>query len=137
MKQNLKLVTEAFAALSYAFDSKNQNYAELALKQSIAEEKSHRGWGPDFATYHPNAASIKQCAKMFVVQRVAQYLSGERLPEIKDYFHTQQSAFMCAAMALEFRQEILAAWTKFDYSAMRELDYVQFVKPENAVAVAA
>jgi hypothetical protein len=125
--EQIKLVAKAYEALELVYYSKNTNDADRAFKQSISEEKGHRGWGPDFSAYHPGAATVNQCAKMFVVQRVAQYLTGAKPPEINDYFHTQQSAFMCAAIAAEYGDEVRRAWLNFDLGELAGLDYVTFV----------
>lgn len=126
-KEKLTLVAKAYKALEHVFYSKMRNHAEETLKVAISEEKQHRGFGSDFAAYHPAAATVNQCAKMFVVKRVADYISGERLPDLKDYFHTQQSAFMCAAIALEFGDEVRQAWAAFDIRELAAFDYVEFV----------
>jgi len=131
-RQKIELVGKAYDALSLVYYSKNTNDADRTLKQAIAEEKGYRGWGPDFGKYHPNAATVNQCAKMFVVQRVAQYLTGAKQPELKDYFQTQQSAFMCAAIAAEYGDEVRQAWINFDLGELAGLDYVTFVSPEKA-----
>lgn len=126
-QETLKLIAKAYEALEHVFYSKTYNHADQAYKTSLAEEKRHRGFMPSFAPYHPGAATANQCARMFVVKRVAEYLNGERLPTIKDYFHTQQSAFMCAAIALEYGDEVRQAWAKFDLKELAALDYCEFV----------
>lgn len=126
-QEKLKLIAKAYEALEHVFYSKTYNHADQAYKTSLGEQKQHRGFASDFAAYHPNAATANQCARMFVVRRVAEYINGERLPAIKDYFHTQQSAFMCAAIALEYGDEVRRAWAEFDLNELAALDYCELV----------
>jgi len=129
--QQIKMVGLAFDALSHVFYSKNTNYAEQLLAQCIAEEKSHRGFANDFGVYHPNAATIRQCAKAFAVKRVAEYLlTTKPLPSGEAFLHIQKSCFWAAGIADEFKSEIQEAWINFDIRELSELDYVMFVSPE-------
>lgn len=128
MKTQIKLTEDAFKALQHVFYSRNRNHADDLFKQCMEEEKSHRGFGDDFNRYHPNAATIAQCAKVFAVKRVAEYLlKPESYPKGQDYLHFQRSCFTAAGIADEFKADILQAWSAFDLQTLATLDYVAFV----------
>ncbi len=125
---NLTQIRKAFDAIYWVFDSKNTNYAQKLLEQCKGEEKGHRGWGPDFAKYHPDAASVTDCAKVFAVKRIAEYLTGAPFPKGKDYLHFQLSCFTAAGMVDEFGDELRTALAAFDLAQLAALDYCDFVK---------
>lgn len=129
-RDQIKLVREAYEKLSRVFYSKSTNYAEQALDQAESEEKGHRGFGSDFSKYHPNAAKVVECAMMFTISRVAEFLCGAKLPRGKQYLHCQKSWFTCAGIADEYRKEIRKAWRGLDIKQLAELDYIDFVSPE-------
>jgi len=134
----LKLVNAAFQSMQWAFDSCMVNHADTLLDMCKGEEKSHRGWGSDFDKYHPDAPSVTQCAKIFAVKRVAEYLNGAKEPGGMDFLHVQKSCFQASAMVAEYGQQILNEWDKLypDITSaqfMRELaalDYTEFVKAQ-------
>lgn len=126
---SVKQISEAFERLEWAFDSHNVNHATKLFEMCLADEKGHRGVLPDFARCHTiDTISARQAAKLFAVKRVAEYLRGDKLPEIKDYLHTQKSCYYAAAMALECRGEILKEWKDQDLNALADLDYCDYVK---------
>ena len=128
--KNTKLIREAYSKLSEVFYSHNQNYAEQCFKASLKEEKEHRGFGPDFALYHPNASSARDMAKMFTVKRVAEYITSKKFPSGKDYLHTQKSCFIAAGIADEFTNEVVKAWQGLNWIELRGFDYCDFVKAQ-------
>lgn len=133
MNPQLKLINEAFDALRWAFDHCSPNHAEKLLAMCNEEERGHRGFMPDFTKYHtPDTISVNQAAKLFAVKRVAEYMQGEKFPTGKDYLHCQKSCFYAAGMVDEFRNEILAAWQKFNYLELVAIDYTDFVKTRAA-----
>lgn len=129
-KLALKLVGQAAKALELVFYSKTTNHAKELFGLCEQEERGHRTWGPEFAKYHPNSASVKQCARSFGVKRVAEYLLSQEYPKGQDYLHTQKSCFIAAGIADEFRDEILKAWASLDLKAIAALDYCLLVNPE-------
>ena len=131
-KEQTKLVKSAFDKLNGVFYNKSQNYFERLFKQCLDEEKKHRGFGFDFAKCNPQAASPNDCAKMFAVLRVVEYVQPEaKLPNVADYNHTQESCFIAAGIACEFHGEILRALADFDLAELAALDYVNFVSPKD------
>lgn len=125
---NLKQIDQAYKALSRAFYCQNRNHAEALLLMTKAEERGHRGWGPDFYGHHHNAPSVAAMGKLFAVKRVAGYLNGEKEPGGADFLHIQKSCFLASAMVAEFGEEIRKAWAEYDIPALAELSYTDFVK---------
>lgn len=134
MKPQLKLINAAFDKLSWIFDAKTTNWAEKLREQCLKEEKGHRGFVDGFARCHPGAASANQCAKMFAVLRVSQYLLGAKFPSGQDYLHTQTSCFIAAGIVDEFRDDIYKAWKDLEIREIVALDYLDLVgKAKEAV----
>jgi len=130
-KATLKLVRESFDALRWVFDSSYRNYALELFEECKREEKSHRGWGPDFAKHHPNAASVADVARSFAVKRVAEYLlKPETYPKGQNFLHYQRSCFHAAGIADEFRVQVLTAWGVVPLAELAAIDYVDLVSPE-------
>lgn len=107
------------------------NFRDL-VDLCAAEEKGYRGFMPTFRQYHPFAPSIQQTAVFFAVHRIGQYLNGDKLPNVADYFHLQKSAFHAAAMVAEHGDYLRARLDKAGITAaqLAALDYSTFVSPE-------
>lgn len=126
----LTKIKEAFDALDGVFYSANKNWAKVLLAQCKAEEKSHRSFAGEFAKYHHSAPSVADMAKLFAVKRVAEYLTGTKLPHGKDYLRTQTSCFIAAGIVDEFGTEIAKVWSGKDlcFPDLAALDYRAYVK---------
>ena len=123
----LSTIRKAFQALRGVFNFYHIQWADTLASECAQEERQHRGTNGEFAKYHPDAASVADCAKAFAVLRVAQYLNGERFPSGKDYLHFQRSCFTAAGMVDEFRDQILAAWQPFNLDELLAIDYCRLV----------
>lgn len=130
--QKLKLTREAFDRLHVLNNISWSSHQEKLLDLCSEEERGHRGFAPDFAKHHHGAASVRDCARVFAVKRIAEYLSGHRMPRGKDYLHYQKSCFYAAGLVHEFRKEIRKAWRGLDVKALTELDYSEFVRVKEA-----
>ena len=133
MKKNpyKKQIDTAFSAIQFLDHKSWTNYREELFKLCAAEEKGHRGSGPDFGRHHPNAASVSDCAKMFSVQRIADFLRGAKMPVGKQFLHCQKSAFYAAGIVDEYGDEIKMAWDGLDWNALATMDYCRMVSPED------
>ena len=128
-KLTVKDIRAAFEKLEHAFYAEMINHADRLLDLCKQEEKGHRGWGPDFADHHTSdTINVTDAAKLFAVKRVAEILNGGKVPDVKDYLHTQKSSFMAAAIALEYKSKIQEEWKGLDVPAIASLDYTEFVK---------
>ena len=128
VKTDLKTIRKAFDALSFVTGGSCRDFVADFLAQCKQEEKSHRGWGPSFDKYHPNAATIADCAKLFAVKRVAEIMTTGKMPDAGNYLHMQKSCFFAAGLCKDFQQEIAKAWDSFDMNELAALDYRDFVK---------
>lgn len=135
MNEQIKLARNAYDALAPLNNIAWQSYRDQLLNLCKAEEKDHRGFMPDFNQCHTSdTASVSDAAKLFAVKRIAEYLTGDKMPIGKDYLHTQKSCFMAAGLVDEYRQVIEKAWTHFDIEQLSKLDYTQVVKVKRAEA---
>jgi len=128
-RSTVKLVNSAFSTLDFLNNKSWVNHLEKVFKMAIFEEKQYRSG--DFAKHHPNALCAADCARSFIVKRVAEYLQGATMPSGKDFLHMQPSALYCAGLVDEYRTEIMEAWTGQDLPALASIDYVQLVSPAN------
>jgi hypothetical protein len=64
---------------------------------------------------------------MFAVKRIAEYLTGQRMPRGRDFLHTQRSCFYAAGLVDAHRKVIRKAWRKLPIAELAELDYCEFV----------
>jgi hypothetical protein len=135
---NTKQVRDAFDKLQWAFDH-TKDWATVLLDECAAEERGHRQWGQDFAKYHPTAASVKDCARVFACKRIADALidGPAKYPKGKEYLHCQKSWFTACGIAEEFETEIRKAWADVDLHELAALDYCDFVTAKEPKAVAA
>lgn len=129
MKTTLKDIRVAFAALEILNQLTWTPYLDRAFETALEEEKGHRGFAPEFSRHHTaDTIGASDAARLFIVKRVAEYLSGERMPRGKDYLHTQKSCFWCAGLVHKYRKEIRKAWRKLDVASLAALNYCEFVK---------
>lgn len=126
-KKQITLAREAFDLLLPLDNLSWHPYVSRLLAMCKEEEKAHRGFGTDFNAYHPNAATLADCAKAFAVKRIAEYLLGDPMPKGKDFLHCQKSCFQAAGLVNEYRKEIQGAWAGIDYAQLRDIDYVVLV----------
>lgn len=129
MDQQIKLARKAFDALAFLNNIDWANHREKLFAMCKAEEKDHRGFMSDFNESHTeDTASVSDCAKLFAVKRVAEYLLGEKYPIGKDFLHIQKSCFYAAGLVDEFAEKIRAAWSKLELREIVALDYTDLVK---------
>ena len=128
VKTDIKTIRKAFDALSFVTGGSCRDFVADFLAQCKQEEKSHRGWGPSFDKYHPNAATIADCAKLFAVKRVAEIMTTgtlsqyESLARALNAFHAADIARDNAMHAL--REAALAA----DANSIREPSLVAWAE---------
>jgi hypothetical protein len=134
--QWLRHIKAAFDRLNWAFDAETVNHAQALLDLCCDEEKAHRKMG-HFNAYHPNAPGVTDCARLFAVKCVAEYLLKPVYPSGQQYLHMQKSCFIAAGVADEFGDKVRAAWKDFDLSTLAALDYCDYVKAQNPEKVAA
>lgn len=132
-KQAQKLVTQAFEALHFLNNKSWTNHREELFRICKEEEKSHRGFLPEFSSSHTEDTwSLPMAAKYFAVHRIAEYLNGAKQPSGSDYLHIQKSCFYASALVAEFGEEIRQAWIGLQWQPLTGgpdgLEYTDFVK---------
>lgn len=134
MSPQIKLAREAFGQLAFLNNESWTSHREKLFALCKAEEKEHRGFMSGFTEAHTtDTASVADCARLFAVKRIAEYLTGDEMPKGKDYLHIQASCFYAAGLADEFGDKIIReAWKGFDLQQLRELDYTTIVKVKEA-----
>ena len=129
----LKLIHAAFDRLHILNNLSWTHHRDRLFELTREEEKGHRGFAPEFNRHHTSdTIGINDAAKLFSVKRVADYLSGERMPRGKDFLHTHKSCFYAAGLVHEYRKAIRKAWRGLDVKALASLDYCEFVKVINS-----
>lgn len=123
------IVDSAYSALQFLNNKTWTAYRDRCYDMACEEERGHRRGAPNGWSW-PKGASVNAAARMFVVKRIAEELTGERPIKIADILHTQGSAVYAAALVANFGDEIRKAWSSpgiETIAALKELDYVQFV----------
>lgn len=119
-----KLINEAYSALYVLNNITWTPYRDQLFELCRDEEKRHRGHG-DRAW----GATVNDCARMFVVRDIVQYLTGKtEVPPVKFYLSCKKSCFMAAALVENYREEITKALAGHDLEAIAALDYVEIIK---------
>lgn len=125
-KEALTLINKAWTELDYALQNIHWgNYGKEYLQLNIEEEKGHDRMRPD---HIQRGLTIREAAKLFAVNQVADYLLGERKLEVKDYLNCRKSCFFAYALAANYEKEIREAWRNIDIKELCKLDYAELVK---------
>lgn len=129
-KASIKLANAAFDRLAFLDHCAWTNHREKCVALARDEEKRHRGSGDSFSRHHQGAASVADCARHFVVKRIAEYLltPRDKWPTGRDLIHTQPSALYACGLADEFGDNIRKAWAGLDVSQLASLDYLVLVQ---------
>lgn len=105
----LKLIEPAYSRLHCLNDISLTKYRDRCYDMAVAEERGHRRGAPDGHEW-PAGASVNAAGRFFVVNRIAQYISGYPMPTIGDVLSFQESAIYAAAIVANYRAEIVKAW---------------------------
>lgn len=132
------MIAKAWSSIEHALDySDHHGYARNYLAENTAEERGHRGWGPNYDSHHDSFVTVPKAAKLFAVKQIADYLSGEKLPELRDYLHFRKSCYTAAALVLEHGDKLRAALKDFDLAELKALDYAELVKRQPTTTLSA
>lgn len=122
-----KLTAAVWSALAYRLNNIRWTpYADLYLAENVAEEKAHRG-----SSTHPRGLTVNEAARLFAVKGLAEHLTGAtKPPRVRDYLSFRRSCFTAAALWLNYRKEIRAAFkeAKVNPAEVAALDYAELVK---------
>ncbi len=125
----LQLIDFAYSSLDFLNDIKLTSYRDVCYEMARSEEIAHRRqWT------NRGGISVNVAARLFVVYRIAQYLSGERRATVADILHFQPSNMYAAAIVEEYREQISAVLSPATVTELLWLDYAQLVETTAQVA---
>lgn len=134
-RKTFATIAKAWGEIEHVLDySDHHSYGRLYLVENILEERSHRGFGPNYSSHHDPFVTVARAAKLFAVKQIADYLTGEKMPELKDYLHFRKSCYTAAALVLEYGDKLRDALKDFDLAELKALDYSELVKRDPALA---
>lgn len=130
-KETIKKVNDAFSKLYVLSHITWTDYRDQLFKMNKADEKKHRGFGNDFNEFHPYAASVSDCAKLFTVKHIAESILKQSKYEVKDLLNMKKSCLYSQAVVENYRDKIVKAWSDQDINFLSNLDYCILVSPED------
>jgi hypothetical protein len=120
-----KLINTIWSDLQERFNNISWNhYGDRLLELTRAETKAHSNFMGEFGSR--GLSQITE-AKYFAVLRVVECAMDKRVPDVRDFVSTQQSAFYAASLALSY-PEVVEAWAQAHQAAIEEFrtyDYVE------------
>ena len=127
-KQTVKRINTAFNKLSKLNNINWTPYQEILFEMNRDDEKRHRSG--DWRSYHRDAASISDCAKLFTVHHIAESLLNPNKYTVKDTLHLRKSCIYAQALVNNYEDKIRAAWIDEDIEYLANLDYIELVNYE-------
>lgn len=113
-------IDAAYAALDFLNDKTMTRYRDTCFKLAASEERRHRRGDPGYR------GTIAQCARFFVVYRMAQHvLYVPSMPTIAGVIRYQPSMIYAASLVANYKVEIHAALKPHDIAWLAALDYVK------------
>lgn len=132
-KAMFPIVEKAYDAIRMIDDLTHARPLRVVTECAEKEERHHRSgslYTSGFAASHPNAATIKLCARMFVVKWIADELekiSKGSASDVSIVITCREDVYRCAAIAQYYEKHLRKAWAEFDIASLAHLDYVDFV----------
>jgi len=123
-KEILDTINKAYKKLSVLNNITWTAYRENLFKLNLADEKTHRN---SFGIERTYETPMADCARLFVVQHIAQALKNPNQYKIKDILHIRESAIKAQALVENYADRITQAWTGEDIKALSELDYISLI----------
>lgn len=128
-KEANKLTAAVWSALAYRLNNKSwTHYADAYLAENVAEEKAHRGCGLPSREW---GLTVNEAARLFAVRQFAQLMTGDaKAPHVKYYLSMRRSLWTAAALWLNYRKDIRAAFkeAKVNPVEVAALDYAELIK---------
>ena len=124
-KELIKTINQAYVKLSTLNNINWTPYRDNLFKLNLADEKMHRRtFGGHKRTFETPMAD---CARLFVVQHIAQALKTPNQYKIKDILHIRESAIKAQALAENYADRITQAWTGENIDELAKLDYIALI----------
>lgn len=128
-RESLALIDKAYYALERALESKADRDWRTYYQQNLDEEKGHRRFK---FTSVSDGITAPQAARLFCVRQVAEYVNGDKAPDVSEIFSLRLSLYMACALVARYREQITAALTPFDLQSVLALDYAELNKSKEA-----
>ena len=124
-KELIKTINQAYVKLSTLNNINWTPYRDNLFKLNLADEKMHRRtFGGHKRTFETPMAD---CARLFVVQHIAQALKTPNQYKIKDILHIRESAIKAQALVNNYGKLILEAWKDENINDLAQLDYIALI----------
>jgi hypothetical protein len=124
-KQLIKTINQAYVKLSTLNNINWTPYRDNLYKLNLADEKMHRRtFGGHKRTFETPMAD---CARLFVVQHIAQALKNPDLYKIQDILHIRESAIKAQALVNNYGKLVLEAWKDENINDLARLDYIALI----------
>jgi hypothetical protein len=128
-KQIIKKINQAYIKLSVLNNIKWTAYRDDLFNLIRKDETQHRKSFGD-RSYSKDTASVSDCARLFVVQNIAESLLNRVKYTIKDYLIIRKSCLYAQSLVENYREQIEKAWTSEDIKALADLDYISLINWE-------
>lgn len=116
-RQQIQMIDRAWLYVGEALNNLTiHGYGRQYLALNVREEKDHRRFCPDGVKC---GLTLPQAARLFCVKQLADYLTGEPEPTVKDFISFRHSAFMAASLVANYRTELQKA---FQEAGVKEED---------------
>lgn len=125
-KKPMKVIKDVSDKLAYALDNIKWGQMYTAyLNENRDEEKRHDRRRPASV---PRGLSIMDAARLFAVQQIVNYYTGEKAPDLAGYTHMRHSVFSAYSLVAQYHDEIGVALAGVDLDAIKALDYAELQK---------
>lgn len=128
-KEIIKRVNQAYSKLYVLNNIKWVSFREKLFNMNKQDEKNHRAIG-DWISTHKDACSISDCARLFVVNNIAESLLNKSKYTIKDLLGIRLSCLYSQSIVENYRDIIETAWKDEDIKYLSNLDYISLVNFE-------
>ena len=124
-KELINTINQAYKKLSVLNNITWTAYREELFKLNLADEKKHR---QSFGGEHrQHETPMADCARLFVVQHIAQAIKNPDLYKIQDILHIRESAIKAQALVNNYGKMILEAWKDENINDLARLDYIALI----------
>ena len=125
-KEIVKKVNQAYSKLYVLNNIKWTSFRDKLFNMNKQDEKNHRAIG-DWVSNHKDACNISDCAKLFVVQNIADSLLKKSKYTIKDLLGIRLSCLYSQSIVENYKDTIEKAWKDEDINYLSNLDYISLV----------
>ena len=124
-KELINTINQAYSKLRVLNNITWTAYREDLFGMNLKDEKKHRqSFGGDHRKYETPMAD---CARLFVVQHIAQAIKNPDLYKIQDILHIRESAIKAQALVNNYGKLIVEAWKDEDINNLARLDYIALI----------